>query len=236
MIRFHSINSVALCSLNLQRVYICIYTCTITSASLLPPRPVSHAPLPPTPFIRGGYPPTSSGLPPPSSPSRGVTMPLPGQRYNVPESNATHPPSHIGTRPASYTPPFPTPSVHGRYPPTNPGLPPPSTPPRAVTMPLPYNIESNVARPPSHIGMPQEPQPVAGGRGRRAYILQCSPGYGLRLITDVNEKVMIEASLARSVHKPRPIVGSMRGRGRRHGAAPKGEWVSTWVTNVGGHT
>ena len=166
-------------------------------------------------------------------------MPIPSQHYNVQESNVTHPPSHIGTRPASYTPPFPTPSVHGRYPLTNPGLPPPSTPPRGVTMPLPgqhYNMGLNVARPPSHIGMPQEPPPVAGGRGRREYILQCSPDCGLRLITDVNEKVITEASLTRSVHRPRAIVRSMRGRGRRQGAAPKAEWVSTWVIYVGGHT
>jgi len=131
-----------------------------------PSRPVSHTPPLSTPFLHGGYPLTNPGLPPPSTQARAVTMPLPGQNYNIPESNVTHPPSPIGT------PPFPTPLRHGRYPPTAPGLPPPSTPPRAVTMPLPgqhYNVpESNVAHPPSHIGMPQEPQLDTGGWGRRA--------------------------------------------------------------------
>jgi len=156
-------------------------------------------------------------------------MPLPAQHYNVPESNVTHLPSHIETRPVSYTPPFPTPSVHGRYPPTNPGLPPPSTPPRAVTMPLPgqhYNVPGpNIAHPPSHLRMPQEPQLVTEGRGRRAYILYSV--YGLRPIVDVNKKVITEARQTGSVHKPRPIVGAIGGRGRRQGTAPLGERVST---------
>lgn len=88
-----------------------------------------------------------------------------------PHPSAYSPPSG----PVSYTPPFPTPSIPGGHTPTNSRPPPPSTPPRAGTMPLPnrhYNgPESKVTRPPSHLWMQQEPQPVTGDRGPRVYIL-----------------------------------------------------------------
>ena len=88
-----------------------------------------------------------------------------------PHPSAYSPPS----RPVSYTPPFPTPFIPGGHTPTNSGLPPPSTPPRAGTMPLPnrhYNVpESNATRPPSHLWMHQVPQLVTGDRGPRVYIL-----------------------------------------------------------------
>ena len=59
------------------------------------PTPVSHPPAFPTPLIHGGYPPTNSGPPQGYTPPRAVTMPLPGQHFNVPELSVTHPPSHL---------------------------------------------------------------------------------------------------------------------------------------------
>jgi hypothetical protein len=69
-----------------------------SSAHPPPPRPVSHPPAFPMPLIHGvhgGYPPTNPGPSQGYTPPRAVTMPLPGQHFNAPELNVTHPPSHL---------------------------------------------------------------------------------------------------------------------------------------------